>query len=611
MAGPGWLWGLAPLALLWATGNLLLDDPIRQDLAGRAAASVQAAAGETATRRLTVETEGRDVVVAGDAVTADGAARGMEALRATFGVRRALGGLSQLVARKPYDWMAARGDGVVTLSGAVPDEAAARAFVSLVREALPGVRVEDRQELAFGAPEGFDAVARILIARLPRLAEGRVALDDRRACIEGTARDVEAYRVLRDGSALEQHGFSVLECPVQPPAAKPYRWRAERMPDGAVRVTGHYPEETARRDLGRRRREAFPDPVGLDDTTQPASGAPAGFAARAVRAVADLARLRSGVVEIQDGSYLISGNGPDDPAACAAIRRTIVAEQGGEAGARVEITCPPAPLEPAPPPTSAPRPADVTARPAPPSSLSLSLDGRALTLAGAAPDAAILDGIEVLAREMRPDLRVERELASGDGRALSAERIRAAALDLLRLDIGSAEVTAERASLRGITCRPLIRDEVRNGALVRSGSADVAISLRQTGCMLGPAAICQNRLDELSRRHPVLFVQGAAASTLDAVTERFVAEAVDILDGCPASRVVIEGHANSDGAERGFDNRELSERRARRLLDELTGRGVAAERLEIRAFGADRPLAQADTAEAKALNRRLQFTVMR
>ena len=168
-----WLWGLGPLALLWGAGNLFLADSIQQDVGHRAIAAATAVAGEApGARPITARVVGRDVTISGEALTADGATRAIALLNSEFGVRRALGGLSQVVARKPYSWSATRQDEVVTLSGFVPDEATAKANVAAAAAAAPGLRVEDRQELAFGAPEGFQAMAKAVLAELPKLASG-------------------------------------------------------------------------------------------------------------------------------------------------------------------------------------------------------------------------------------------------------------------------------------------------------------------------------------------------------------------------------------------------------------------------------------------------------
>jgi outer membrane protein OmpA-like peptidoglycan-associated protein len=72
---------------------------------------------------------------------------------------------------------------------------------------------------------------------------------------------------------------------------------------------------------------------------------------------------------------------------------------------------------------------------------------------------------------------------------------------------------------------------------------------------------------------------------------------------------VIEGHANRDGERRGFDNMDLSLRRALRVRDELARRGIDPGQLAVKGYGSTRPLVPHEAPEARAMNRRVQFTV--
>ena len=116
-----WLWGLIPLALLWGAGNFGLDAAIEHDVGERAVRAATAVAGNTpGARPIVAQVDGRDVTIGGEVLSTDGATRAMAELRAEFGVRRALGGLSQVVAQKPYSWFAIRLPEVVTLGGIRP-----------------------------------------------------------------------------------------------------------------------------------------------------------------------------------------------------------------------------------------------------------------------------------------------------------------------------------------------------------------------------------------------------------------------------------------------------------------------------------------------------------
>ncbi|KFC69575.1 OmpA/MotB domain protein [Bosea sp. LC85] len=779
MAQPAnWLWGLVPLALLWSAGNLYLDAAVQDDVSRRAIAVATQAAGEApGARPVMALVAGRDVLIGGEALSADGAAKAMVQLRGQFGIRRALGGLSQVVAQKPYSWSATRERDAVTLSGFVPDEATATANVSAASAAVPGLRIDDRQMLAFGAPAGFAAVTQKILGELAGLSSGKVALDDTRFCIEGKATTPERFLALRESTAsLSQGGFTAVECALEPPTIAPYRWAIEKGVDGGLSVTGFYPSDEARQQISAALRRGFPEPARIDDQTKPALGEPGAFLAKVTRAIGDLARLRSGKAELDAGTYRLSGDGPEDFETCQALQLLIAQTDGPDSVAQASIACPPAP-PPMPPlpeipplfvPAEPPAPLEPSTPPAPQrgelpspgsshasagevkapipvlavpqrtvplqwraekteqgavlsglvpdeaarqrvlhsadrgaaagrvtdrmtgeaklreapdfgtatgflldllgrmSSGVVSIEGTQASLSGVVADEEAWRAIEAALRQQplpggltgTPDLAglglrpygltisADRSgvalsgylpdeqtrsallgLLDGSplqGKVLDEARIvpgapagfsgaaRVAVTDLLRLDLGTAHLVDSSVELRGLTCRELIKGEVETSAasgLPAAFAGQAEIGLRQTGCVTAPPNACQNELDALTRRQSVLFGQGTAVVVLDATTERAMAEASAILKQCPDVRVTIEGHANFDGERRGFDNVDLSNRRARRVLDEMVMRGISAARLEPKGFGAQRPLVPHDEPEAKAMNRRVQFTV--
>jgi OOP family OmpA-OmpF porin len=775
MARPGrWLWGLVPLTLLWGAANLFLGDAIERDVGRRAVEAAASVAGEApGARPVSAQVEGRDVTIGGEALSADGAARAIARLRSEFGVRRALGGLSQVVAQRPYSWSASRqGDGVA-LNGFVPDEATAVANVAAVAAILPGLRIDDRQGLAFGAPAGFQAMTKAVLAELPRLAAGKVALDDTRFCIEGRAATSDGFLALQAAlGALARDGFHAVPCALEPPVVTPYRWGVEHSTANTLRLTGFYPSDAARQQILGLLRRAFPGAISVDDAMKPAAGEPAAYLTRITRAIGDLARLRQGKVELTGDVYALSGDGPATFEACQALRLQIAQGDGPDSVAQAQIICPPEPPPPPPPPVetlmpplpdipapvflpselppspAAPAQASASATstptpaPAPPPAVALAWSAASneagITLQGLVRDAPAREALLALARRfapsgvvldqltVEPNLRGEPDyaaatgfalellgklkqgsvslagaalslsgeianagawrdldaalrrqplpaglsLASGTGAAmvpirpyglsLAADRTgvtltgylpdiqareallalvegsplkgrlsdetqilpgapadflaatRMALGNLLRLDFGSATITDDLVTLRGLTCRDLIRSEVETSAasgLPSGFRIDAAIGLRQTGCVVDPPSTCQNDLDALTKRNTVLFAQGTTVVALDPSTERVIGEAVDILKQCPDARITIEGHANSDGERGGFNNLDLSARRALRVRDELVRRGIDPSRLETRGFGVERPLVAHGSVQAKPMNRRVQFTV--
>lgn len=752
----GWLWGLIPLAVLWGAANLTQEEAVRRDVEQRASAAVAQAGTAPGARPISIRVGGRDVLVDGEALSEDGAARAMAELRSEFGVRRILGGLSQVVAQKPYSWAASREAGRIVLSGYAPDEATAKANLAAARALGDGLRVEDQQTIAFGAPEGFPGLALAMIADLGRLATGKVALDDNRFCVEGTASSPQDYLALRAAAAAPApKGFSRVDCTLQPPLVAPYLWSAEKNAAGAVSVTGSYPTQEIGRQIAALLERTVGGKATISDRSLPGQGAPAGFLDKVTRALADLAELRSGKVALSGDDYTVSGEGPAGHEACEALRKRLPAASAGA------IACPPPPppapviaMPPIPdappldlsverPVAPAPQPPAPQTVPAPPaapapqralswraersdaglvlSGLVPSAEARAALLAKAGkamPGVPVIDRMEI-AGALRPGpdfaaatayaldllaragagsvaieggaLRIGATVAGREAWQAVTEALKGGALpaglslsgapaivlspydfsasvdrtgatltgylpdagaraaihalvegsslkerlrdetqivpaapagfgvaarsvvqDLLRLDMGTGHVVDRHASVQGLTCRELIRSEVETSlaaGLPEGFTGTASVGLRQTGCVLDPPNTCQNDLDALTQRYYVMFGQGTAVVALDPITERAMTEATAILKQCPGVRVTVEGHANDDGERGGFNNLDLSRRRAQRVREELVRRGIEPEQLTVRGYGVDRPLVAHGSAEARVKNRRVQFTI--
>lgn len=314
------------------------------------------------------------------------------------------------------------------------------------------------------------------------------------------------------------------------------------------------------------------------------------FAAAAAYALEALATLDEGTVSIRDDALAITGR-----AAGAAGWQALQRLLAGAVPAGLTV------------PGGA---GTVTVRPY---ALSLAADRSGATFSGYLPDEATQAALRTLVADSPLHGKLDDTTVILPGAPEGfAQAARATLADLLRLDMGSATITDERVVLRGLTCRDLIRSEVETSAaagLSPGFTADIAVSPRQTGCVMDPPASCQNDLDGLTRQNPVLFAQGTAVVELDAVTERVIGEAAAILRKCPGARVTIEGHANRDGEWRGFDNLDLSLRRAQRVRDELVRRGIDPAQLAVKGYGITRPLVPHGAPQARELNRRVQFTV--
>jgi outer membrane protein OmpA-like peptidoglycan-associated protein len=105
---------------------------------------------------------------------------------------------------------------------------------------------------------------------------------------------------------------------------------------------------------------------------------------------------------------------------------------------------------------------------------------------------------------------------------------------------------------------------------------------------------------------PILFVTGSAE--LDPVSLATINEVAGIIHLCTRDagmRVIIGGHTDAEGDEAA--NYSLSLARARAVRDALAARGVAAQKMTAMGFGETEPVADNETEDGRAQNRRTTF----
>lgn len=101
----------------------------------------------------------------------------------------------------------------------------------------------------------------------------------------------------------------------------------------------------------------------------------------------------------------------------------------------------------------------------------------------------------------------------------------------------------------------------------------------------------------------MLFATGRAE--LQPGVRRSIDRLAEVLRQHPERRVLIEGFADSTGGS--AMNQRLSQRRAEAVRNALVRAGVAPQRLEVRAFGEEYPVADNATAAGRQQNRRVEL----
>ena len=75
----------------------------------------------------------------------------------------------------------------------------------------------------------------------------------------------------------------------------------------------------------------------------------------------------------------------------------------------------------------------------------------------------------------------------------------------------------------------------------------------------------------------------------------------------PLSKIVVEGHTDSQGGA--SYNQDLSQHRAQAVRDYLVSRGIASDRITAQGFGPSRSIADNNSVEGRANNRRVEIVV--
>jgi outer membrane protein OmpA-like peptidoglycan-associated protein len=103
--------------------------------------------------------------------------------------------------------------------------------------------------------------------------------------------------------------------------------------------------------------------------------------------------------------------------------------------------------------------------------------------------------------------------------------------------------------------------------------------------------------------HDILFDPGQAV--IKPASQPTLDQLAGLLKSQPGLRFRIEGHTDADGDAPA--NLRLSQARAEAVRAALVRAGIASSRLNAQGFGETKPLAPANTASAKAHNRRVEF----
>ena len=552
-----WLWGVLPLTLVWWVGVLANQPRVEEDLAQRA--------NEHLARNnlgwANVVFKGRDGSILGRAEEESDQRRPATEVAKVWGVRSLEDRIEVLQLIKNYAWHAATRDNALALTGHVPNEAARKAIVAAARSAFPKHQIDDKMELARGAPDqkvflgGTAFALRQLAALKPG---GRASLEGAAFAVEGEADSSKSYESVRSaiGSGLPQ-GVSLKSERIIPPAIKPYTWAAA-LRGRQIELSGHAPSVAARDQIKAAAERALPGGTVVDRMVL-ASGAPAEWQKVATSAVARLGQLKQGNAELTDNKLSLTGMTETEETA-EIVRKALKADVPGSFNLTEQIRQDPA--------------------------------AKAAEEARRAADEAQREAARRAA--MDADARRSAESkAAADAKAKADEDARRAAEAKSAADAAARRAAAEADAQRQAEARRDVEQQQKLDAEAKARGR------------VADAQRCQQSLTTAAEGGTITFQR--ASAELDRRSHQTLDQLAQIAKTCPGFAIEVGGHTDSEGEP---DRKlRLSERRAKSVLDYLVKAGVPTATLHAAGYGDAKPKVPNDSAENMAKNRRIEFNV--
>lgn len=481
-------------------------------------------------------------------------------------------------------------DGVATLVGFVPSEAARTALTSLVKARTAGARIVDQLELGAGAPPGWQRCLDIGIAALAKLGGGRLDLTIRRLLLDG----VTESSALAKSLPGELHAAAGRDCDtevrltLQASPEPNLRWSAQADAQGEIVLEGQVPGAAVRDQLMSVAARLF-DGRSVVDRMEIVDEKSDKWARTAVVGLTQLARLRLGRAEIVNQALRIEGEARDVAAQAevrAALGRDLPDGYSAREGTAVRSDAVIASEE------LARRTAEETAKKRAAAEVEARRQAEAEARRKAEEEAQrAADAAEARARaELEARQRAEQER-----RERAAEEARRAA------DAAARERAEADARQRAEVEKRRQEEEAARKARQAQAQKEIEEQARRDG----EAEACQKVLRTVSSEGVILFSR--ASAELDRRSLPTLRRLAQAAEACPDVTIEVEGHTDAEGTDE--RNQRLSERRAQAVVDYLVERGVPIERMMAVGYGASQPVVPNDTPENMARNRRIEFSV--
>lgn len=521
----------------------------------------------------------------------------------------------------PFAFDATLADGRLAVSAcsADSDDAAARIVAAAQAAGLDGA-ADCAVGLGAPSPDWAAAIERGLAA-LSDLGGGRFVLRDLSA--ELTApEDTAPERLAAVSDALDRGLPDVFQlATVVPPRMETTadgdlvyapEFVARLGDDGVVRLAGPVRDAASGTAIASVAASLFGHERVIDETAvDPAL--PDGWPVRVLAGVEALARLREGTLTVTPAAVSLDGWGIE-PGLSALLRNQLAAKVGA-AETIVDVTFN----------ADAARAAALAARPRPEicadQIAAILADGSIRFTQGSSEIAPESRGvIAAIADVLRGCPGAEFEIAGytdSQGNPAVNQALSEARAEAVVAALEASDLPLVRLHARGYGAeRPVADNATEAGraqnrriefVLAPPGGFPAEASLPEGPLPpLDPAtATCAAGIADILGSESIQFAAGSA--TIAPESRATIDRLRDALEGCPDAAFEIGGHTDSQGSESG--NQRLSEDRARAVLGALRSDALPLLAMTAKGYGESEPVADNDTEEGRAQNRRIAFTL--
>ena len=183
---------------------------------------------------------------------------------------------------------------------------------------------------------------------------------------------------------------------------------------------------------------------------------------------------------------------------------------------------------------------------------------------------------------------------------------------LSQLHNGALTVTPDNVALSGISHDPNAKARITGMLSDKLGEAQeftLSVTYQEPPAPADAPPdpeICEDQIAQVQVAAKIAFEPGSTTVAVD--SRDALNQIADILRKCGPIRLEIQGHTDSQGREE--MNQQLSQARARSILNELRGRRISTSSYSAVGYGESQPVADNDTEEGREANRRIAFRLI-